>query len=501
MPRLVIQNRCLRPPGVILSSILLCSMVALASCSRDTANPRSLLLHECRLPNLSSLAQCGEIEVPEDRSKPEGRKIRLFAAVLPASTLSPAPDPLLILAGGPGQPASTLAPFASRLNEVRRNRDIVLIDQRGTGRSSPLDCAAFKPRDDDALETDPVPRARLCAEQLRTQGVDAAQYTTTAWIDDLEAMRGALGYAQWNVWGGSYGTRVAQEYLRRYPARIRTATLDGVVPPAMISTLDVWRTRQATFDAVLRACSASATCRTSHPDPAAALATIARSLGPAGREIDAIDPRTGDARQLRVTFDSVLGLLQPLLYEPESSSLLPEMLALAAVGDFGPLFAATQSTNANLAEQVNAALHYSVTCAEDVPRITPELGASMLAGLPTKDIADNVIAVCRVWPRGRVPANFALPVESATPTLLFSGAMDPVTPPANGALVAKSLPNSRHIVAKGYGHIVSPHACGPRLVASFVEEAGFGKLSSPCIRYFENSQGPSPWPDRLEAQP
>jgi pimeloyl-ACP methyl ester carboxylesterase len=496
MPRIQLPLR-----RIAAALVVMAAMVIVAGCGDQAPHKRGLALAECRLPDLSTQAQCGEIEVPEDRSKPEGRKIRIFAAVLPANTLTPKLDPLLILAGGPGQAASTLAPFASRLNEIRRTRDVVLIDQRGTGRSTPLYCKAFEPRDDDALETDPVPRAKACAEELRAQGVDAAQYTTTTWIADLEAMREALGYAQWNLWGGSYGTRVAQEYLRRHPDRIRTATLDAVVPPAMISTLDVWRTRQATYDAVLRACTQSPACSRRHPDPAGLLAAIATALEPDGREIDGVDPRTGKVSRLKLTFDGVLALLQPLLYAPESSSLLPEMLALAVAGDFGPLLAATQATNTNLAERLNAALHFSVTCAEDVPRITPDVRAAALAGLPTRGIADNVVKVCDVWPRGSMPADFAQPVVSDKPVLLFSGAMDPVTPPAYGALVAKTLATSKHIVATGYGHIVSPNVCGPRLVASFVEEAGFGKLSESCIAYFRQSRAPPLWPDRLEAKP
>jgi len=474
---------------------------ALGGCGSGAAPTRSLRLGECRLPSLPMLARCGESVVPEDRSKPDGRKIRIFAAVLPANTLSPKPDPLLVLAGGPGQAASTLAPFVVRLNEVRRERDVVLIDQRGTGRSTPMQCDAFKPRDDEALETDPVPRAKACAAELLAHGVDAAQYTTTAWIADLEAMREALGYAQWNLWGGSYGTRVAQEYLRRHPERIRTVTLDAVVPPSMISTLDGWRTREATFDAVLRACGESAACRKSHPDPAATLTAIAAALGPVGRDIDAVDSRTGVVTRLHLTFDGVLALLQPLLYTPDASSLLPEMLRLAAAGDYGPLFAATQSTNTNPLEQLNLALHYSVTCAEDVPRITPDLATAALAGLNTRGIAQNVIAVCNVWPRGRLPADFAQPVVSDKPVLLFSGALDPVTPPAYGDLVAKTLANSKHIVAGGFGHIVSPNACGPRLIASFVDDGGFAKLADSCVAFFAQSRRPPLWPDRLAPQP
>jgi len=483
------------------ATLAMATIALLAGCGSDSARTRSVSLHECRLPNLSSLAQCGEIEVPEDRSKPGGRKIRIFAAVLPANTLSPKEDPLLILAGGPGQAASTLAPFASRLNEIRRGRDVVLIDQRGTGRSSPLNCDAFKPRDDEALETDPVPRAKACADELHAKGVDAAQYTTTAWIADLEAMRNALGIARWNLWGGSYGTRVAQEYLRRHPDHVRTTILDGVAPPAMIITLDVWRTREDTLRDVFRACTNASACRAAHPDVAATLQTIAQDLGTEGRQVEFTDPRTGRTTHMHVAFDTVLGLLQPLTYAPELSSLLPEMLALAAAGDYGPLLAATQSMTTNVAEQMNAALHFSVTCAEDVPRITPSLVDSTLAELPTRDLAARAIAVCKIWPQGMMPADFITPVTSDKPVLLFSGGMDPVTPPAYAAEVAKTLPNSRQIVARGYGHVVSPAACGPRLIATFVEDAGFGRLAESCITYFERSAPPPLWSDRLEAQP
>jgi pimeloyl-ACP methyl ester carboxylesterase len=278
-------------------------------------------------------------------------------------------------------------------------------------------------------------------------------------------------------------------------------TLDAVVPPSMISTLDVWRTRRETFDAVLRACGESPACARRHPDPAAILNVIAASLGPGGRNVEAVDPRTGQTSTLHLTFDGVLALLQPLLYTPEASSLLPELLGLAAVGDYGPLFAATQSTSTNPVEQLNAALHFSVTCAEDAPRITPELATAALSGLRTRAIAENVIAVCSVWPRGHAPADFAQPVVSAKPVLLFSGALDPVTPPANGELVAKTLTNSRHIIATGFGHVVSPNACGPRLIASFVDEAGFAKLADSCVEYFARSRPPPLWPDRLAPQP
>jgi pimeloyl-ACP methyl ester carboxylesterase len=486
----------MRNSRLVLIAATFAAMLA-AGCGNDTARNRTLKLGECRLPNLATAAQCGEIEVPEDRGKPGGRKIRIFAAVLPANTVTPKDDPLVILAGGPGQAASQLAPFAARLTELRRTRDVVLIDQRGTGRSSPLMCAAFKPRDDEAFETDPVPHARECVAELQGRGVDAAQYTTSAWIADLEAMREALGYPRWNLWGGSYGTRVAQEYLRRFPDRVRTMTLDGVAPPGMVITLDVWRTREAALAAIFRACEAQPACRKAHPDAGAVLTRIGTMLGPAGRDVDIVDPRTGDVRREHMTLDVVLGALQPLTYAPETATLLPEMLALARDGDFGPLLAANPALSSNNADQINSALHFSVTCAEDVPRITAATEERALAGLPTAHLARQVIAVCGVWPRGTMPADFTEPVRSDKPVLLLSGGMDPVTPPAYGAEVAKGFPNGKHIVAPGYGHIVSAQACGPRLLAAFVDSAGFARLPESCVAYFEKTVPPPPWPGRL----
>jgi pimeloyl-ACP methyl ester carboxylesterase len=177
------------------------------------------------------------------------------------------------------------------------------------------------------------------------------------------------------------------------------------------------------------------------------------------------------------------------------------MLALAAKGEFTPLFAANPQLNTRESEQVNGALHYSVTCAEDVPRITPELMKSALGDLPTRRLAERVISVCTVWPRGSMPKDFATPVRSNIPTLIFSGGMDPVTPPAYGTEVAKDFPNSRHIVAPGYGHIVSHYACGPRLIATFVDDASTSRLSASCIDYFQKTAMPPLFANRLAASP
>jgi pimeloyl-ACP methyl ester carboxylesterase len=477
---------------------------AVAGCGDGGGTPRrTIALTECRLPRLAVPAQCGELTVPENRDRPDGRRITLAIAVLPANTLTPKPDPLFILAGGPGQAASHLGPFAALLTGVRKDRDLVLVDQRGTGRSAPLECAAFKPEDgtESAFELDPVPKAAACAKELAAKGVDAAQYTTAAWIADLDAVREALGYRKVNLWGGSYGTRVALEYLRRHPDRVRSVVLDGVAPPAMKVSLDIWPTRDAMLSAVLEACAKSPACRSAHPDLAATLAGIRDRLGPAGSDVTVPDPRTGQPRPLKLGFDHVVSALQPLIYVPELQALLPEVIARAAAGDYGPLYAAAMLATGDLAEQTSAALHFSVTCAEDAPRVAAAEAQAALAGVRSRALAERVLAVCDVWPRGKAPADATEPVKSDVPVLILSGGLDPVTPPANGTAVARTLPNSRHVVAAGYGHIVSAHACAPRLIAAFVEDPSSATLPASCVDHFEKSVRPPLWPDRLGGAP
>lgn len=496
-------HRCPPRRTVRLAPALAAALTAsllLAGCADDAARgPQRLAVADCPLPRLPVAARCGELEVPEDRTHPERRRIRIAFAILPANTLAAKADPLVILAGGPGQAATRLAPFAAQLIGVRKERDIVLVDQRGTGRSSPLDCAAFRPTADvgDAFDLDPVPKAIACRAELESRGIDLAQYTTAATVADLEAVREALGYPRLNLWGGSYGTRVALEYLRRHPDRVRSVVLDGVAPPSMRISLDVWASRDAAISAAIAACLDAPACRAAHPDLDGALERVRATLGDDGRTVSVVDPRTGRAEGQMLAYAHVVAGLQPLTYVPELRALLPEIVSRAAAGDYAPLFAAASLVTADLAEQMNAALHYSVTCAEDASRVGPADVRRTLANVREPQLVERVLAVCDAWPRGVQPVDATTPVQSDVPVLLLSGGLDPVTPPAYAAEVARTLPASRHVVAPGFGHIVSPHGCGPRLIAAFVDHAGIDRLPAACIERFEASRAPAAWPTRL----
>jgi pimeloyl-ACP methyl ester carboxylesterase len=466
--------------------------VALVAACGSKAPVRQIELTECRLPKLATAAQCGTVEVPEDRARPAGRTLAIAVVVLPAATLSPQPDPLIMLPGGPGQSSDALAPLAGALGGVRRNRDIVLIDPRGTGKSAPLRCPALAPRDpfDELAEEQTIAiAAQRCVAELRAGGdADPAQYTTSAAVADIDAVRSALGYERINLWGGSYGTRVAQEYLRRYPQHVRSVVLDGAAPPAMRISFDPWLSGDAALDQIIAACAASPDCRQAYPDLDATLARIRA------------DPRNGAARAFKPSFDTVIGALQGLVYAPETASLIPALLARAAAGDYAPLTAAAMLLNDDVAKTVNLALHFAVTCAEDAPRIDAAETNRMLARLRAPELVRRNLAACDGWPRPPVPADFYAPVVSDKPVLILSGGLDPVTPPAAGEEVGRTLSHSRHIVAAGYGHIVSPNACAPRLIEKFVAEAGFTTLPQSCIDYLSTSARPPLFASLLEAR-
>src|SRR5689334_202807 len=203
--------------AIARAAALAAGVLLVAACGK--APVRQIALTECRVPKLATAAQCGTLEVPEDRARPAGRRLAIAVVVLPAATLSPRPDPLIMLPGGPGQSSEALAPLAGALTGVRRSRDIVLIDPRGTGKSAPLRCPALAPRDafaELAQEQTIAAAAQRCIAELRAGGeADPAQYTTSAVVADVDAVRIALGYDRITLWGGSYGTRVAEEYLRR----------------------------------------------------------------------------------------------------------------------------------------------------------------------------------------------------------------------------------------------------------------------------------------------
>ncbi len=344
--------------SLIFASLALC----LGACQPASKLPATQLpLAACRLPGIESEARCGTLEAWEDRAAAAGRRIAIQFAIVPARLRAKEPDPIVIFAGGPGQGAIALAPqvmpLFARLNDTR---DILLVDQRGTGRSHPLDCVGDTPV--QMLFEDTIP-AKVVAECLRSLDADPRHYVTTTAMQDLEEIRAGLGYPKLNLWGGSYGTRAALEYLRRHPDRVRTATLDGVAPAVMKLPLSFVADGDAALERLLFSCAKDALCARSYPGLRESIAAVRSRLARRPVKAPITDPLTGDRETITVTENVFLsGLFRPL-YLPELASLLHFAISAAAVGDFNPLLAQNFEFSDEMAENFALGMHLSVICA------------------------------------------------------------------------------------------------------------------------------------------
>ena len=466
-----------------MKQILLLTFLALtAACApRNEPQPGSLALTACRLPGVETEARCGTLEAWEDRKAQAGRRIKVKFAVVPAKLRAKEPDPVLVIAGGPGQGAIALAPqvmpLFARLND---SRDILFIDQRGTGGSNALDCDGDGQMPLQMMFEDAIP-AKLVAECLKRIDADPRQYVTSIAIEDFEDIRAGLGYPKLNLWGGSYGTRAALEFLRRHPDRVRTATLDGVAPAAMKLPLSFVADGDAALERMLNACAKDTLCARSYPRLRDTIAALRTRLARRPVRAPITDPLTGERETISVTENVFLsGLFRPL-YLPELASLLPHAITAAAEGDFNPLLAQNFEFSEEMSENFALGMHLSVICAEDVPRITPAEMAALSKSFFGRALVDDFVRACGLWPRGEVPADYYDPVKADAATLILSGGIDPATPPRHGELVASWLPNARHLVATNLGHGVSLHGCAPRLLEDFIRKGSARDLDGKCL--------------------
>jgi pimeloyl-ACP methyl ester carboxylesterase len=480
-------------------------LLSIGGCAEEDRKPASrpaLALEACQLGAAGSAsrlaARCGVFRVPEDRSKPDGRSIDLKIAVVPAVSRSPARDPLVFLTGGPGQAATESYPqLAPAFRRINRDRDIVLVDQRGTGGSNALRCPEEEGQDLALLDEERIgPWVSRCLEVLTG---DPRFYTTSIAMTDLDAVREALGYERVDLYGLSYGTRAALTYLRMFPERARAVILDGVVPPTEVLGLDVAADAQRAIDLVIARCSSDPRCRVAFPDLSKDLEAVMEGLAtPVTMTLR--HPRTGETEDLLFSREMAAYAIRLLSYSQETASLVPLLLSSAARSDLAPLAAQFLIVTARVGETMAEGMGISVVCSEDFPFLEEETLAernrdTYLGALQT----DSLKLVCPLWPRGDVPADFKTPVPPSAPVLLLSGEADPVTPPENGELTASQLgPKALHLVARGQGHIVIHRGCIPQLAADFIERGSFEDLDTSCVEeispqpFFLSYSGPTP---------
>lgn len=473
--------RCLRT-----ALILTLPMLAIAPAQAAEFRLGSLVFQSCTLgkdrPEAIN-AWCRQHEVAEDPTQPDGRRITLNLALVPARSPTPKSDLLVFLAGGPGQAAIEAWPkLADAFRPMLRDRHLLLVDQRGTGGSNRLACpmpaeAAF---DDEAAITPDALRqqARDCLAAVRAHA-DPRHYTTTAAIGDLEILRAALGSPSFNLIGGSYGTRVALTYLKAHPASLRSVILDGVVPQDEALGQSHARNLDDGLAAIFAGCRADSACAARFGDPAATLERLRRRLRETPVEVRLPDPVTARPVTRRLGEAGLAAIVRLYAYAPESAALLPLLIDEAAHGRPEALVAQGLIVSRDLGQQLAHGMELSVICAEDAPelRVRPEDRDRLIGNL----LPEVIAAQCPLWPTGRRPDGFHQPVVSDKPVLLLSGEWDPVTPPRFAEATAKTLGNSRHLIAKGRGHIIIGRGCVNRLAARFLDSLDPKALDATCL--------------------
>lgn len=485
MPRTFSPKTRLAAPSPWRFLAVLFPLVALPFCSAAPAAAQKLgsdiLPTTCRLEGVAEPARCFELEVPENPAAPNGRRIGIHVAILPATDGSASEPPLFALAGGPGQDAGQMAPYLLRFFEKgRRRRDIVLADVRGTGLSHPLDCKMTSPL---AQQGGLLPAADIdaCRERL-AEKADLRYYTTYHAMGDLDRVREALGAEQIVLWGGSYGTRAAMVYQKLFPQRTRAVVLDGSAPYEVTLPAFYARDSQRALDLLFARCAADTGCSAMLPEPRKTLDAVLAKLETAPQEISLAHPRTGEPTRLTITRGSFASTLRTLLYGADGASFVPFVVHRAAAGDFLPL----ASTLITLTDQTDETMYlgftFSVLCSEDQPFIDRQQAADTARGtfLGTYEL-DAWTAVCSRWPRTELPADFAKLPPSQVPALLLSGEIDPVVPPSWGEVALASFPRGRHLIVPGAAHNTSHLGCTGKLIEKFLDQASTDGLDASCL--------------------
>jgi pimeloyl-ACP methyl ester carboxylesterase len=462
-----------------------------------------LALHECRLEHplrlVSIAARCGVLKVPEDWSKPGGATIDLHVALVPALNRRAAAAPLFLLAGGPGQGATAMyTSYAAAFTRVNRNHDIVLVDQRGTGKSAPLSCDY---PDDWQATSDLMPALRQATLACLDKYGDRVRfYTSSAAVADLAAVREALKMPAIDLYGSSYGTRVAQLYMRHFPESVHAVILDGTTYPEQAIGPETPLDGQRALDLIVKRCGDSPDCAAAYPELQQDLDGLRRQFGPQKSKMTIEDPNSGLPLKIEFNRNMLNASLRFLSYSATQASLLPTLIHQAVQGVLAPLAAQTVMTARQVSDQLASGMQNSVICSEDVPffaaaGIDPATisrtyqGGEQLAGL---------LEICKLWPRGPVDADLHSPLKSDIPTLLLSGEADPVTPPADAERAALGLRRHRHLILSGEGHGQVATGCVPKLMAEFLDAAAPAMLDASCLErhspaaFFVSMTGPAP---------
>ena len=447
--------------------------------------------------NHTASARCGTLEVAENPAEPAGRRIQLKVAIAPATGKNVEPDPVFFFAGGPGQAASeTWVMIRSVLNKIRKSRDIVMIDQRGTGQSNKLACESEVEEDlNQEIDLDLIrTETEKCLSELDG---DPRFYTTSIAMGDYNLVREAMGYQKINIMGVSYGTRAAQVYLRLFPDTVRTVTLDSVVPMQLALGQEHAPMLDRSVKTVFDDCANDETCNSIYPHQADELNALFTQLRNEPQQITIISPVSGEPQDLRLTADTLGIAIRFLSYSSETQALIPLLVHEAlTTGKLERLASQAILVMTGLNEMLARGMELSVLCSEDYPFI--DLSADYSHTLMGTLFLEVIETQCNVWPQGVVPEGFHRPIVSDLPVLLMSGERDPVTPPHYATQTAESFSNSLNLVAPGQAHSVMKNVCLRDITTAFIETGSIEDLDTECVAqirpapFFTSLLGPEP---------
>ncbi len=479
---------------LILQTMIVVSC-APTSAATSTVNSPAIGLSDCVLAtpgvDFQVDAKCGVLAILEDPTNPKSRQIDLSIAVVPAIQRSPEPDPLFILVGGPGQSAIEVYPaLHSAVFKIHEKRDIILVDQRGTGKSNPLRC--LDPNNETLSNEEAIAILKTCPTKL---DADLRYYTTDIAMQDLDQVRSSLGYETINLYGVSYGTRAALVYLKMYPAHVRSIVLDAVVDPKFILYQDTATDGQRALELFFTRCEDDEVCKNSFPHLRSEFDALLKKLEGTPAEIEIPHPVTGEPLQLTVTPTMLTTIIFNILYTSDLVAMLPFSIHQAnSEGNFSPMIAQSYLSDSGIYD----GMFYAVACSEDAPLLSPS-GAEQEGkeGL-FEENTETFIQVCSAWPHRDPPGVVHESVTSNVPVLMFSGDADPVTPPWHAEQLGQSLGNSLHLTFANMGHGNTITQCGSQIMDRFIESASIKDLDTTCI----NTVEPPPfWVDFSGPQP
>ena len=454
-------------------------------------------LDYCHIENYSQEVLCGQYSVFEDRKSATGRKIDIKFAVIPSITEAKETDPLIFFAGGPGQGARDMGQFvALAFREVHENRDIILIDQRGMGDSHSLECEQPKEQPLSLSDEEQQKLVRdILTKCLSELDADVTKYTQDLANEDIHEIVTALGYDKVNLYGVSWGTRSALLYANQFPETVRTVIMDGNAPLENKVPLYANEDAERALQTLFTDCSDSENCHKAFPTLEQDFKQVLVDFGERGYEVTMNDANTGEPVTFTITRNAFVNAIRGILYSPDFSRLLPIIIQQAKNRDFRAISGLTAAFGDG---GMAMGAQMSVLCSEDLSRISNEaIALETNKGFVGNAFINYFTNACSVWPKAPLPEIYSQELKSEVPTLILSGAIDPVTPERWGEKMMEFMTNSKHLVATNTGHNVAPKGCASKLMDQFIDQGHLENIDGNCLReitrptFFIDGNGPS----------